>query len=109
MTADSLDYEEQRSGARREGAFSSSFFWATKAGMGIASILAGQALDQLTGFRAELGGQQAPDTFFAIRALFAGIPIVACLVALGLLRLYPLSLERMRAIRGELEARRGAV
>lgn len=109
MTADSLDYEEQRSGARREGAFSSAFFWATKAGMGIASVMAGQALDRLTGFRAELGGQQSPETFLMIRALFAGIPIVACLAALGLLTRYPLSAERMQAIRGELEARRGSV
>jgi len=109
MTADTLDYEEQRSGVRREGAFSSSFFWATKAGMGIASVAAGQALDGLTGFRAELGGQQAPDTYLMIRALFAGIPIVACLIALGLLTLYPLSAERMRNIRAELETRRGTV
>lgn len=109
MTADSLDYEEQRSGARREGAFSSSFFWATKAGMGIASIAAGQALDRLTGFRAELGGQQAPETVLMIRALFAGIPILACCVALLLLTLYPLSADRMRGIRSELEARRGTV
>jgi len=109
MTADSLDYEEQRSGARREGAFSSSFFWATKAGMGIASIMAGQALTLWTGFRAELGGQQSEGTYFMIRALFAGIPIVACLVALALLRLYPLSAGRMRDIRAELEARRGTV
>lgn len=44
-----------------------------------------------------------------IRALFAGIPIVACLAALALLRRYPLSAERMRSIRADLEARRGAV
>jgi len=109
MTADSLDYEEQRSGARREGAFSASFFWATKAGMGIASIGAGQALDRLTGFRAELGGQQSAETYLMIRGLFAGIPILACSVALLLLALYPLSAERMRSIRIELEARRGVV
>jgi GPH family glycoside/pentoside/hexuronide:cation symporter len=109
MTADTLDYEEQITGARREGAFTSSFFWATKAGMGIASIVAGQALERLTGFRAELGGQQSPDTYLLIRALFAGIPIVACLVALALLTRYPLSAERMRTIREELESRRGAV
>ncbi len=109
MTADSLDYEEQRSRVRREGAFTSSFFWATKAGMGIASIVAGQALDRLTGFRPELMGQQSAATYLMIRAHFAGIPIVACLVALGLLALYPLSAERMETIRGELEARRGTV
>jgi Na+/melibiose symporter-like transporter len=109
MTADSLDHEEQRSGRRREGAFTSSFFWATKAGMGIASVAAGQALDRLTGFRAELGGQQSAEAYFMIRALFAGIPIVACLAALALLTLYPLSAQRMRSIRTELEARRGAV
>jgi Na+/melibiose symporter-like transporter len=44
-----------------------------------------------------------------IRALFAGIPIVACLAALALLTLYPLSAQRMRSIRTELEARRGVV
>lgn len=77
--------------------------------MGIASIMAGQALTRWTGFRAELGGQQAPDTYVMIRALFAGIPIVACLVALALLRLYPLSAQRMSGIRAELEARRGVV
>lgn len=77
--------------------------------MGIASILAGQALERLTGFRAELGGQQSPDTDLMIRALFAGIPIVACLTALALLRRYPLSSKRMRPIRAELEARRGQV
>lgn len=109
MTADSLDYEEQRSRVRREGAFTSSFFWATKAGMGMASIVAGQALDRLTGFRPELLGRQSPETYVMIRALFAGIPIVACLIALGLLTLYPLSAERMRTIRAELEARRGTV
>jgi GPH family glycoside/pentoside/hexuronide:cation symporter len=109
MTANGLDYGEQRSGARREGAFSASFFWATKAGMGIASIVAGQALERLTGFLAELGGQQSPDTYLMIRALFAGMPIVACLAALALLRRYPLSAERMRSIRADLEARRRAV
>jgi hypothetical protein len=31
------------------------------------------------------------------------------MIALGLLTLYPLSAERMRRIRGELEARRGTV
>jgi GPH family glycoside/pentoside/hexuronide:cation symporter len=109
MTADTLDYEEQRSGARREGAFTSSFFWATKAGMGIASVVAGQALDRLTGFRAELGGHQAAETYLMIRALFAGIPIVACLAALALLARYPLSEGRMHSIRAEIEARRGTV
>ena len=77
--------------------------------MGIASIVAGQALDRLTGFRAELGGHQAPETILMIRALFAGIPILACLVALALLTRYPLSAERMRSIRRQLEARRGTV
>ena len=77
--------------------------------MRVASIMAGQALTRWTGFRAELGGQQSPDTYLMVRALFAGIPIVACLVALALLRLYPLSVDRMSSIRAELEARRGTV
>ena len=44
-----------------------------------------------------------------IRFLFAGIPVVALLVALVLLAFYPLSQARMHVIRLELEARRGQV
>jgi Na+/melibiose symporter-like transporter len=44
-----------------------------------------------------------------MRFLFATIPVVALLIAAGLLAFYPLSQARMQAIRAQLEARRGTV
>ncbi len=109
MTVDTIDYEEARSGQRREGAFNSAFSWTMKAGMVTASLFAGRLLDKLTGFQAELEGSQTPDTIFAIRVLFALIPLGACVLSLICLALYPLSTERVVRLRLELEKRRGAV
>lgn len=109
MTVDTVDYEEGRSGQRREGGFNSAFSWTMKAGMVAASVLAGTALDGLTGFRAELGGDQTPETMQAIRLIFALGPMAACALSLGCLALYPLTTERMNRLRQELEQRRGHV
>ncbi len=108
MCVDVVDDDEIRSGQRREGAFTSWYSWIMKFGMAV-SFLAANELLEIVGYRQSLGGDQAPETIWWIRFLFAGIPIVAQLIALGLLAFYPLSRERMQAIRLELEARRGAV
>lgn len=109
MTVDTVDYEEGRSGQRREGAFSSAFSWTMKAGMVVTNVMAGAALDGLTGFRAELGGDQSSETMHAIRLIFALGPMGACALSLGCLALYPLSTQRMQRLRLELESRRGKV
>ncbi|MET0410990.1 MAG: MFS transporter [Polyangiaceae bacterium] len=108
MNADVIDYDELTSKQRREGAYSATFSWVMKVGM-MLSMLIGGPLLQLTGFDAKLGGAQSPETILWIRLLFAGIPVTALLAALVLIQLYPLGTERMRQIRAELEARRGAV
>ncbi|HKO91562.1 MAG TPA: hypothetical protein VJU61_10440, partial [Polyangiaceae bacterium] len=71
--------------------------------------LIGGPLLQMTGFDAKLGGAQSDETIFWIRVLFAGIPVTALVIALVLIQFYPLSTARMREIRAQLEARRGAV
>jgi glycoside/pentoside/hexuronide:cation symporter, GPH family len=109
MITDVIDYDELRSGKRREGAFSSAWSWTIKAGMVTASIFAGRILDRFTGFDAALRGAQAPETMLWIRLLFACVPITACIVALIFLSRFNLSTERMANIRRELEARRGVV
>jgi len=106
---DVIDYDELRSGKRREGAFSSAWSWTIKAGMVTASVFAGRILDRFTGFDAALRGAQSPETMLWIRLLFACVPITACVVALILLSRFNLSTERMASIRRELEARRGVV
>jgi GPH family glycoside/pentoside/hexuronide:cation symporter len=108
MTADVVDYDELQSGQRRESAYTATFSWVMKVGM-MLSMLIGGPLLELTGFDAKLGGHQSPEAILGIRYLFAGIPVVALVIAFLLIRLYPLDTERMRVIRRDLEARRGTV
>jgi glycoside/pentoside/hexuronide:cation symporter, GPH family len=108
MCADVVDDDEITTRKRREGAFSSMFSWTSKMGMSLA-VGGSFILLDLVGFHAELEGNQSPEAIFWIRFLFATIPAVAMTAALLLLMLYPLSQDRMSAIRTELEARRGAV
>jgi len=108
MGVDVVDHDEQRTHKRREGAFSSMFSWTSKMGMSLAVGVSFVLLD-LVGFHAEREGNQTPEAIWWIRFLFAAIPVAAMVIALILLAFYPLSQARMEAIRGELEARRGAV
>jgi Na+/melibiose symporter-like transporter len=73
------------------------------------SMLIGGPLLELTGFDAKQGGNQTADAILGIRLLFAGIPVTALVIAFFVIMLYPLSTERMRVIRSQLEARRGTV
>jgi GPH family glycoside/pentoside/hexuronide:cation symporter len=108
MTADVIDYDELNTGRRTEGAFSAAFSWTIKVGMMFSMLIIGPLLEA-TGFDSKLGGNQSPDAVLWIRILFAGIPVTALLVALVLIQFYPLSVERMREIRAQLEQRRGTV
>lgn len=109
MCADVVDFDETQSGKRQEGAYSSTFSWVLKVGMSVSMLLVGPLLDRVSGFDAKLGGDQAPETITWIRAMFAGIPVAALIVAFILVQLYPLTRERMQEIRAQLEARRGTV
>lgn len=109
MCVDVVDYDEIHSGKRLEGAFASSFAWVLKVGMSAAIFVVGPLLDYVTGFDAKLLGHQTPQTIWWIRVLFAGIPVVALVVALALAQRFPLTEAKMAGIRAELEARRGTV
>jgi GPH family glycoside/pentoside/hexuronide:cation symporter len=108
MQADVIDYDELHSGQRRESAYTATFSWVMKLGM-VLSMLIGGPLLEFTGFDAALGGNQTANAILGIRTMFVAIPVVALVIALVLVRLYPLSTERMQDIRRQLEARRGTV
>jgi GPH family glycoside/pentoside/hexuronide:cation symporter len=107
MEADVVDYDELGSGQRRESAYTATASWVMKVGM-MFSMLIGGPLLEATGFDAKLT-VQSPDAILGIRTLFVVIPVTAILIALVLVKLYPLTTERTNAIRAELEARRGTV
>ncbi len=108
MCADVVDFDEIQSGKRREGAYSSTFSWILKLGWSVAALVSGPIL-QITGFDAKLEAHQSASTMLWMRALFAGIPVVALLIAAILVHFFPLTQARMVQIRAELEARRGTV
>jgi GPH family glycoside/pentoside/hexuronide:cation symporter len=108
MRADVTDYDEYRTGVRREGIYGSVGRWVEKMAFAFNVFLAGWIL-YFTGIDPALGGDQAPDTLFSLRIMFSVYPVLWGCVGLFLLRLYPLSEQRLQDIRKTLEERRGAV
>jgi glycoside/pentoside/hexuronide:cation symporter, GPH family len=108
MVADVCDYDELETGHRREGMFGSIFWWVVKLGMALALGLSGFLLN-FTGFDVALEGNQSERTLLLMRLFDVGVPIVASAVAMWLVARYPITEEKAREIRSQLEARRGAV
>lgn len=93
MKADVIDYDEYRTGERKEGAYFATWSFAMKSGAGAAVALTGFALE-LGGFRANL--EQTADAALAIRGLFAGAPCLCYALAAGSLLRFQLD-ERSHA------------
>lgn len=108
MLADICDEDELRGGLRREGVFGAIFSWIQKVGYSTAFFGAFLSL-KLTGFDAVLGGNQSPETILRLRLILALSTAAWAILAIVLLRAYPLDRKRAHEIRAALEARRGAV
>jgi GPH family glycoside/pentoside/hexuronide:cation symporter len=107
MMADVVDLDELNTHERREGMYGSIFWWVVKLGMAVA-IAGGGYLLNATGFDVALEGNQADRTLFLMRVFDVLIPLAASLIAIWMIRLYPLTEQRANEIREELETRRGA-
>lgn len=105
ILADVADFDELSSGARREGALASFISFLGKLAGTISAVLGGLILS-LTGFDSSVSIQSA-QTLFSIKFIYIAFPIVGYTLSILLLLKYPLTRERMYAIRSELEARRG--
>jgi len=106
MLADVCDSDELTTGLRREGMYGSMQAWLDKAVGSIATILSGLTL-VIVGFDQAKGGQQSVDTITWMRVAFTALPVLGVLASIAMLASYPLTTERAREIRRELEARRG--
>jgi glycoside/pentoside/hexuronide:cation symporter, GPH family len=100
MIADICDWDEWKSGLRREGAFGAAYGWFTKIGSTLSLMVSGLVL-VLTGFNADLGANQTPGTILGMRALVALIPAATFVTAFWILRRYDLSAELMNRIKHE--------
>lgn len=102
MIADVCDFDEWKTGLRREGAFGAAYGWFTKIGSSASVMVSGFVL-VLTRFDADLGMDQSPGTIIGMRALVALVPAATFLAANLLLKNYVLDAELAEKIQTELE------
>jgi len=106
MVADVVDTDELKTHERREGMFGSIFWWMVKLGLS-AALAGGGYLLNATGFDVALEGNQAPRTIILLRLFDAGIPMLTSAIAIWAVAKFPITEERAREVRAELELRRG--
>ena len=106
MIADVCDYDELDTYERREGMFGSIYWWVVKLGMALA-LAGGGFLLNATGFDVALEGNQTADAIFMMRIIDVVVPFVSSALAIWAVYAFPITEESARAIRLQLEQRRG--
>jgi GPH family glycoside/pentoside/hexuronide:cation symporter len=89
MKADICDWDEWKTGLRREG------------------ITFGGASFVLTwiAFDAALGGDQSESTILWLRGIYAGLPAILAILGVIALKFYPLDYKKFKEIQSDMEAR----
>ena len=106
MIADVVDYDEQRTGTRREGMFGAVHFWVIKIALAL-GLLATGILVESTGFNVDLDVNQPEGTINKIILMLGIIPTIGAAVSIYFIPRYSLTEKKMYEIRAELEKRRG--
>jgi len=104
IKADCADYDEWKTGLRREGSYASVANWIEKMAVSLVLLLSGVILDS-SGFDAELGADQGEGTMLFMRVAIAFIPGISFVIALIALGFFKLTDPKMREIREDLESR----
>lgn len=104
MVGDVCNLDELNSGKRREGSYSAVYYWWLKVATSSGAVISGVLL-QSTGFSEKLV-EQAASTLLWMRIWEIGLPGILSLLALFLLRHYPLTETRSYEIKAALDARR---
>ncbi len=105
MVADVCDYDELKTGARREGMFGAIYWWMVKLGLALASFVSGLLINA-TGFHQELGLGQADSTLLWLRIFDICIPIVTSLIAIFIIATFEITEDKAYDIRHQVERRR---
>ena len=103
-----IEYDELRSGRRREGIYYGFMVLIQKIGLGLAIFLVGQTLDA-AGFAEKVPGEPPPiqpeSALTAIRLVIGPLPGIALLLGLVACWFYPITKKRYRTILRKLESR----
>ncbi len=109
LLADVVDYDELQTGERREGAFSAVFSWNLKVAWSVAGGISG-LLVVWAGYQSTIHKEVVPDdVLHAMRLMLTFIPAVLIGATALLVLKFPLDTRRVREVREQLEARRGAI
>jgi len=101
MLADVIDWDELRSGERKEGAYSAAWGFALKLSIGLVVAFTGVAL-QLAGFRPNV--EQTATAEWTLRVLFGGLPLAGGIGAFLVLLRFRLDERAHARVRAELDA-----
>jgi glycoside/pentoside/hexuronide:cation symporter, GPH family len=109
MQADVVDLDQLETGsAPRTGVYFALWSMATKLALALAGGV-GLGVLALAGFEAQaLPGNQPPAAQGALVALYCAVPIALKLVAIAMMRSFPITAARQREIRAGISARWGA-
>jgi GPH family glycoside/pentoside/hexuronide:cation symporter len=105
MLADVIDYDEYRTGQRKEGAYAAAWGFALKSAIGLQIMITGAVL-QLAGF--EPNREQAESAKLALRLLYAVIPFVFFALGAVLFRGFAFNEAEHAEVRAALDARAAA-
>jgi glycoside/pentoside/hexuronide:cation symporter, GPH family len=103
MQADVIDYDELRTGDRREGQYVGLWSISRKiaAGLGAGAAL---AILGVVGYQPNV--EQPPAVIWTLRVLYAGVPCLCSIAGFAIALAYPIDRRTHEAIRAGIEARR---
>lgn len=102
MLADVIDYDEHRTGERKEGAYAAAWGFAIKGAVGFQIMVAGVVL-QLAGFVPN--SEQTETVKLAMRILYAGLPFTFFLAGATLFSRFAFNEREHAEVRAALDAR----
>ena len=107
FSADICDYDELKTGRRREGMFSAVFGFLSKLAIAVVMLVSSWVVVQLGFVEGEEELNPTAQQLFTLRWFYIVFPVIAMFGAVICMWKYPLTKERVAEIQQELEARRG--
>ncbi|MCP4755793.1 MAG: MFS transporter [Proteobacteria bacterium] len=103
MFADIIDFDELKTGDRREGVYYGFWLFIQKAAIGVVAFVGLQTL-QWAGYIPNI--EQTPRVLLAIKFLYCILPTICFVVAFILLRRYPIDQKEHHRIRTAIDAKK---